>query len=136
VISFQSIFNFIILTTLKNKNYNPEERTAIFAERIIEFSQKIERNVASIPIISQLVKSATSIGANYCETINASSKRDFKNKIHICNKEAQETKYWLRMVAKANPKLKKEARELYKEAHELNLIFSKIISTMNKKEGK
>lgn len=122
--------------TSGGKNYNLEERTALFAERIIESAQKIEKNVINIPITSQLIRSGTSMGANYCEAINVSSKKDFKNKIHICNKEAQETKYWLRIVAEANPKLKEEARELYKEAHELNLIFSKIISAMNKKDGK
>lgn len=84
----------------------------------------------------QLLRAGTSIGANYCEANGASSEKDFRNKIFICKKESQETKYWLRIVAKANSIHKDEARNLYKEAHELNLIFSKIVSTLNKNKRK
>ena len=80
----------------------------------------------TIPIINQLVKSGTSIGANYCEANGASSKRDFKNKIFICKKESKETKYWLRLLAKTERSLKEECQELWQEVQELTLIFSKI----------
>mgnify|MGYP001594872421 FL=1 len=64
------------------------------------------------------------------EANGASSKKDFKNKISICKKECRETKYWLRVLAKANDKFSSECRNLWKEAQELTLIFSKIaIST-------
>lgn len=108
------------------KNYDLEERTARFAEMIIEFAKKIPKNVVTIPIIGQLVKSGTSIGANYCEADGAESKKDFIHKIGICKKESKETKYWLRIVAKTVPKLANEARELWREAQELTLIFSAI----------
>src|SRR4030042_3793950 len=86
---------------MDNKNdikYDLEERTAKFGENIINFCKNIKKDVISIPIISQLVRSATSIGANYMEANGASSRKDFKNKIHICKKESQETKHWLRML--------------------------------------
>jgi four helix bundle protein len=70
-----------------------EERTAAFAERVIDFASKVERNLVTAPLISQLVRSSTSIGANYCEADDAESKRDFRHKIGLCRKESRETKY-------------------------------------------
>lgn len=108
--------------------YDLEERTAKFAEKIIELCKKSPKNVVTIPIINQLIKSGTSIGANYTEANGASSKKDFKNKIFICKKESKETKYWLRLLAKAAEEVKDECKSLWKEAQELTLIFSKIAS--------
>jgi len=116
-------------TSLK---YDLEERTAKFGEEIIEFCKGIKMNPINKPIISQLIRSATSIGANYCEANGASSKQDFKNKIHLCKKEANETKFWLRMIVKSNPEVKEKAKELWRETQELTLIFSKIISSLKK----
>jgi len=59
----------------------------------------------------------------------ASSKKDFRNKIYICKKEAQETKHWLRMIAQCVSEKKEELRKLWKEAQELTLIFGKIVSS-------
>lgn len=81
--------------------YDLEERTALFAEKIIELCKKVPKNRIAMPIIDQLIRSGTSIGANYHEANGASSKRDFRNKIFICKKEAKETKYWLRLFVKA-----------------------------------
>ena len=116
-----------------NQKYDLEERTAKFGEDIIEFCKNIKTNTMNKPIISQFIRSATSVGANYCEANGASSKQDFKNKIHICKKEVQETKFWIRMIVKSNPEIKEKAKELWKEAQELTLIFSKIISSLKGK---
>src|SRR3972149_7389438 len=96
--------------------YDLEERTAKFAESIIGLAGKVAKNAITLPIISQIVRAGTSVGANYCEANGASSKKDFKNKIYICKKEIQETKYWLRMATEAEPKIKEDARILWKEA--------------------
>ena len=117
-----------------NKNYDLEERTAKFAEDVILFLKILEKDVINNPLINQLVKSATSIGANYCEANGASSKKDFKNKIYICKKEAKETKYWLQIIAKANQEQKEKCRLLWKEVQELLLIFSKIIITIENRK--
>ena len=109
-----------------NKKYDLEERTAKFGEDIIEFAKKIPRNVITIPLIGQLVKATTSVGANYCEADDAESRKDFMHKIGICKKESRESKHWLRMIAKAVPSLKEEASILWREAQELNLIFGSI----------
>lgn len=110
----------------KAKKYDLEERTARFGENIIEFAKKIPKNVITIPLIGQLVKATTSVGANYCEADDAESKKDFMHKISICKKESRESKHWLRMIAKAVPSLKEEASILWHEAQELNLIFGSI----------
>ena len=117
---------------MENKEYDLEERTAKFSEKIIEFIQKIKRDEINRNIISQLVRAATSIGANYCEANASSSKKDFRNKIYICKKEANETKYWLRILAKYNYQIKEEIKKLWQEAHEFHLIFQKITSTIDK----
>lgn len=110
-----------------NKNkYDLEERTAKFGENIIKFVKKVSKNVTTIPLISQLVKAGTSVGANYCEADDAESKKDFIHKIRICKKEARETKHWLRMIVVAAPELNQEAKILWQEAQELNLIFASI----------
>lgn len=116
------------------KQYDLEERTLRFSENIIFFVSKIKKDTVTIPLISQLVRSATSIGANYCEANGASSKKDFKNKIYICKKEAKETKYWLQLISKAVPNLNEECKIYWKEAQELTLIFSKIIHTIENQE--
>jgi len=117
----------------KNKDYNLEERTAKFGENIIKFCKSIKDNTETKPIKNQLIKSGTSVGANYCEANNASSKRDFRNKIFISKKEAQETKFWLRMSAAVVPEKTDEARILWQEAHELTLIFQKICDSVDGK---
>jgi len=108
--------------------YDLEERTAKFAENVVCLCKKTNKNVVTMPIINQLVRSASSIGANYCEANGASSKKDFMNKIFICKKESKETMYWLKLIAGAldDEMLKGEYGSLWKEAHELTLIFSTI----------
>ena len=106
--------------------YDLEERTAKFGEKIIQFAKKLPKSSITIPLISQLVKAGTSVGANYSEADDAESKPDFKHKIGICKKEARETKHWLRMVAVSLSEEKESCRKLWKEAHELTLIFAKI----------
>lgn len=118
--------------TSKEYNYDLEERTQKFGEDIIEFAKKIPKNTITIPLISQLVKAGTSVGANYIEANGADSKKDFTHKIGISKREAKETKHWLRMIVKAEPFLKEKAKKLWGEAEELNLIFSKIVRSCRK----
>ncbi|MBI4713580.1 four helix bundle protein [Candidatus Uhrbacteria bacterium] len=114
---------------MSNKIYNLEERTAQFGEAILDFSNFIPDTIANRILKSQLIRSGTSIGANYMEADSASTKRDFMHKIAICKKEAKETKHWLRMVMKQNQKCKEKATLLSNEAQELVLIFSAIINS-------
>lgn len=110
--------------------YDLEERTALFSENIINFCKTINQNEISRPLINQLIRAGTSIGANYHEANGTSSRRDFKNKIHICKKEAQETKYWLRLIINYDSHVREKAAKLWAEAQELTLIFGKIVSKL------
>jgi len=109
-----------------DKVYDLEERTAKFAEEVIKFLRTIQETAINRRIISQLVGSAGSIGANYCEATEGESKKDFIHKIGICKKEIKETKHWLRLLASSDPEVKNDLRKFWQEAHELLLIFSKI----------
>lgn len=110
--------------------YDLEERTAKFGEDIIRFCRTIKEDTINRPIIIQLVRSATSVGANYMEANSASSKKDFNNKIFICKKESQETKHWLRMLEVCLPLQKENLKVLWQEAQELTFIFQKITTTI------
>ena len=102
------------------------ERTAQFGEVIIRFAKKIPHTPENLRLISQLVGAGTSIGANYCEADDSVSGKDFKKSVGTCRKESKETMFFLRMVAASEESLKEEARELWREAKELNLIFGAI----------
>jgi four helix bundle protein len=109
--------------------YDLEERTARFGEAVIDFAKAIPQDAVTNCIISQLVGAATSVGANYVEADDAVSKpRKLSGlkSIGTCRKEARETKHFPRMIVRAVPGLKPQARTLWLEAKELHLIFSKI----------
>ncbi|MCA9077627.1 MAG: four helix bundle protein [Planctomycetaceae bacterium] len=106
--------------------YDLEERTALFGENVIEYLKGIPVTPITKSLIDQLVRSATSIGANYCEADDSGTKKEFRHRISICKRESRESKHWLRMIAKAIPEKKESARHLWQEAKELNLIFSAI----------
>lgn len=111
---------------MTNTKFDLEERTAKFGESIIIFCKRIGRNPITDPLVNQLIRAGTSVGANYCEADDAESKQDFKHKIGLCKKESRECKYFIRMLVTANLNLKKEATRLWLEAKELNLIFNAI----------
>ena len=103
------------------------ERTARFGEEALRFANRLQKTCVSQPLISQFVRSTTSIAANYTEADEAGSHKDFLHKITICKKEARETCLWCRMIATADPSALTQTRRLWKEAHELVLIFAAII---------
>jgi len=108
------------------RKYDLEERTAKFGEEVIRYCQNLPKNIITIPLINQLIKAATSVGANYSEADDAESKKDFRHKIGICKKESREAKHFLRMLAVAVPETKQDLSLLWQEAKELNLIFNSI----------
>jgi four helix bundle protein len=113
-----------VIQSISVKPHDLEERTAQFGEAIIRFTKKIPRGPGNDRLIGQLTGCGTSTGANYCEASECFSKKDFKFIIGRCVKEAKETRFFLRMVATAEPKLAAEARMLYREARELHMIFA------------
>jgi len=111
-----------------NKKFDLAKRTSDFSLSCIKFIKDIKISVINHNIINQLLRSATSIGANYMEADCAESRKDFVHKISICKKEAKETTYWFHLLSEAEPDIKDGCRILWKEAHELTLIFSAIIN--------
>lgn len=110
----------------KSKTFDLEERTAKFGEQVISFCKAMPLNEITRPLVNQLIRSATSIGANYMEANGADSKNDFRAKISICKKESKETMHWLRMTWYAEADKIVEAKRLWQEAKELSLIFGAI----------
>jgi four helix bundle protein len=111
----------------ESPKYDLEERTALFGEAVIDFAKQIPMNQITRSLVDQVVRSSTSVGANYCEADDASSKKEFRQKIGYCRKEARETKHWIRMIVKAVPELRDQAAPLWQEAKELHLIFATIL---------
>ncbi len=106
--------------------YDLAKRTSVYGETVIVFSRSFQLDAIHSPLIRQLVRSATSLGANYAEADEAGSKKEFRYRISLCCRETRECKHWLRMLAVASPDAKEKARELWKEANEINLIFAAI----------
>jgi len=111
--------------------FDLEERTARSGEAIARFSKKIPRDPTNNWFIDKLVGCGTSIGANHCEADERVSKKDFRDTVGRCVKEAKETKYFLRIIAAAEPALADDVRQLFREAKELHLIFASIYRKWN-----
>ncbi len=117
---------------MKNKEFSKklEEKTQVFAVRIIKLSALLPRTVEGRIIRNQLTKSGTSVGANYREANRARSKADFKNKIKICESEASETNYWLDIIKDMVWVDYKESEPTVNETTELLSIFTSIGKTL------
>lgn len=120
------------MNSLQEKPQLLEERTLQFSIDVINFCKKLPTTTENKIISMQLIRSASSIGANYSEANNASSKQDFKNKIFIIKKEAAETRYWLKLARRVNKGY--DADSLLDEVSQFIFIFQKISSTL--KNGK
>jgi four helix bundle protein len=107
--------------------FDLEDRTAAFGEAVIRFVRSVPIDVVTESLVRQLVRAATSVGANYCEANDAGSKKEFRHRIGISRKEAKEAKHWLRMIVTVHEPSRDAAKGLWQEANGLNLIFSAII---------
>ena len=113
--------------------YDLEDRTAKLGEEVIMLCKATKMTIYTEPIMKQILRSATSVGANYMEANGASSKKDFCNKIYICKKESQETKHWLRMLITATNENSEKIKNLLDESQQLSMIFHKIADTTKNK---
>jgi four helix bundle protein len=107
-----------------------EDRTKKFAVRVIRFVGEFNSSAAGRVISNQLLKSGTSIGANYREANRAVSRRDFAHKISIAEKEASETMYWLEICLETNLGALQTCEGLFAESRELLAIFTSIGRSM------
>jgi four helix bundle protein len=108
--------------------YDIRERSFRFAVRAIRSVRRLPNDAASRVVVHQLVKAATSVGANVEEADGAESKRDFVHKLSIARKETRETRYWLRIV-RASIAENDEWISLQQETEEIARILSTIINS-------
>ncbi len=102
------------------------ERTFNFGVDCILFLRQLPNNQEYYVIKNQLIKSSTSIGANYEESQAGSSKADFRNKVKIALREARESNYWLRVIQKIDDHENPELNRLFQESNELKKILGAI----------
>lgn len=113
-----------------------KKRTKEFAIRIIKFVAGLPYNKISEVLGKQLLKSGTSIGANYREAIRSESHNDFIHKIGIIQKEAEESQYWLELFESVNIGDPKERQWLFLECCELLAIFTATVKTAKQRRTK
>ena len=117
-------------TESHDKPWDIRERTFEFAVRVVKFCRRLEReHRVERSLISQLLRAATSVGANAEEAQAGQSRADFISKNAICLKEARETHYWLRLLSAVELANNPDAEALRQEASELMKIFGAIVSS-------
>jgi four helix bundle protein len=109
------------------KQYDLEERTLEYGKRIIRMAKSLPKNTINFKLIDQVIRSGTSMGANYREANETETKKDFLFRMRICRKEGKETIYWLNLIIEANPDMEVRIRPLLQETIELVKIFAAIL---------
>lgn len=118
--------------TANKKVFDLEERTLNFATGVRNFVAKIgTNNKINTPYLSQILRSSSSIGANYIEAVESLGKKDYLMRLKICRKEAKETLYWFKLIIIPSS-LQNEAKELAQEADEITKIFGSIVTKIEK----
>ena len=110
-----------------------EGRIRNYMLKLVEFLNAFPKNLVTREVISQLMRSGTSIGANYFESKGASSKKDYQNYFTHSLKSSNESKFWLSLILDGDlvPKqLISEGNWLLKETKEFANIFASSILTM------
>lgn len=117
----------LIVLEEAEKSYNIKHRCFHFAKDVMRFIGECKYERIYFSIFDQLLRSATSIGANVVEGGSGSTKKDFLNFFHIALKSANETKYWLCLIRDTIEVNKNKLEDLLKEADELSKIIASII---------
>jgi len=97
---------------------------------VLEYARRLQRSAASRHIAGQLVRAATSAGANYFEARGAESRADFAHKLQLCLKELRETEYWLRLLERSGQDPGETLGRLRAECDELvRILVSSVVKT-------
>lgn len=117
---------------MDNKKFGKELeiRTKTFAINVIRLSTSLPNTLELRVIKNQLVKSGTSIGANYREANKSRSRPDFQNLLKICQAEANETLYWLEIIEEICTQNKPMIKKLISESKELLALFTAIVNKL------
>jgi four helix bundle protein len=109
------------------KSYNIRYRCYYFSKEVVLFVKSCVYDKVYSSLFDQLIRSATSIGANIVEGKAGSSKKDWKKFFVIALKSANETKYWLCLIRDTMETDKSKISDLLKEAGEISNIIAKIV---------
>ena len=112
------------------------ERLIDFAVRIIRLGAALPKNQVGKHIAGQVIRSGTSVGANYEEARGAESRADFIHKVTIALKELRESLFWLKVIDRAEMLPHKRMVEIIREADELCAILTSSVVTAKKKRQK
>lgn len=115
-----------IENTNKRSGFDLEERTLEFGKRILRLAKALPKNEVNRRLVDQIIRSGTSVGANYREANETETKKDFLNRIRICRKEAKETNYWLKLIIETNSEWEGRIQPLLAESLSLVKIFAAI----------
>ena len=113
-----------------------KSRVYIYALEIIQFIDTLDKRDFSVQVIvKQLLRSATSIGANIVEAQAGSTKKDFTNFFNYALKSANESKFWLGLLRDSKKADEEKANKLLKETNEIaNILGSSILTLKGKKK--
>jgi len=114
------------------KQYDLEDRTLEFSKRLIRLVKALPKNDINFILGRQIIRSGTSVGANYREANETETKKDFQFRLRISRKEAKEIVYWFNLIIEANPHLKERIQPILQESMELLKILATIIKTTKK----
>ena len=117
----------------KSHTYDLEDRTLEYGKRIIRMVKSLPKNNINFRPADQIIRSGTSLGANYREANETETKKDFQFRLRICRKEAKETIYWIKLIIEANPELSQRIQSLLSETFELLKIFASILEKCKNK---
>jgi len=109
-----------------------QDRTRAFALDVLRLSKNISKGREEDILLRQLIRSATSVGANYRASCRARSKAEFLSKMGIVEEEADESIYWLELLMEGGYYSKSELEPLVKEANEILAIVVSSINTTRK----
>jgi four helix bundle protein len=113
-----------------------QKRTKQFAVRVYKLCEAIPKSVGSTIVIRQLIRSSTSVAANYRAACRAKSNADFLNKLKIVEEEADESFFWLDFIVAVELSTEKRMKEILQEANELVAIFTATIKSLRLKNSK
>ena len=105
------------------------ERVFSFAVRVLKMTSSLSKNAINLMLINQIIRCATSIGANIEEARGGHTKSDFTHSMNIAKKEARETLYWLRLIISMNPRLENRLKDLLRENEEIIKILTSIVKS-------
>jgi four helix bundle protein len=106
-------------------------RTKNFSLTIIDLVEKLPNSISVRVVANQIVKSGTSVGANYRAVCRARSDREFVSKMNIVLEEADETLFWIEIIMDKQWINKPELEVIWKEGNELTAIFVSSLKTVN-----